>query len=453
MAKGKAQELNIEEKLAQALVPEEEQPYEVPRNWVWTRLGDIIGLISGRDVPTSLCNDQNIGIPYILGASNLEDNNFLVERWIEEPVVVSVAGDILLSVKGTIGKIYLQQEPKINISRQIMALRPFSTLDKLLLMYYLEHIEGSLKEAGNGLIPGISREDILKKEFPLPPLTEQQRIVDRIENLFAKLDQAKELAQNALDTFEPRKASILHKAFTGELSAKWREQHSVGMDSWEKKPIKAFISELNQGWSPKCESYPSESFDKWGVIKTTAIQHMNFDENENKQLPEHLEARKQHELKEGDILITRAGPRIRVGVCCLVKNVRPLLLLCDKAYRFRALPEKVLPNFLVMQLNTSTILDEINRMKTGISDSGVNLTQDGFLGIEINVPSIPEQQEIVRILDNLFEKEQKAKELVNIVDKIDLMKKVILARAFRGELGTNDPTDENAIEVLKECIR
>lgn len=69
--------------------------------------------------------------------------------------------------------------------------------------------------------------------YPLAPLAEQQRIVDRIESLFAKLDEAKEKAQAVVDSFETRKAAILHKAFTGELTTKWREEHGVRMESWE----------------------------------------------------------------------------------------------------------------------------------------------------------------------------------------------------------------------------
>ncbi len=72
---------------------------------------------------------------------------------------------------------------------------------------------------------------------PVPPLAEQQRIVDRIESLFAKLDEAKEKAQTVVDSFENRKASILHKAFTGELTAKWREEHGVGWIVGKKKRV------------------------------------------------------------------------------------------------------------------------------------------------------------------------------------------------------------------------
>jgi len=128
-------------------------------------------------------------------------------------------------------------------------------------------------------------------------------------------------------------------------------------------------------------------------------------------------------------------------------------MLCDKAYRVKANLGIVVPKFLVTYLNSPMVLEIINKMKTGISDSGLNLTQDGFLDIAISVPSLPEQQEIVRILDDLLAKEQAAQELTNTIEKIDHMKKAILARAFRGELGTNDPSEESAVELLKESIK
>jgi len=180
---------------------------------------------------------------------------------------------------------------------------------------------------------------------------------------------------------------------------------------------------------------------------------MEFIEHENKQLPINLEPREKHELKAGDVLITRAGPRIRVGVCCLIKQVRPRLLLCDKAYRFRVKEELLVAEYIVYALNTTEILHTINLMKAGMSDSGVNLTQDGFLAITLNVPSLSEQQEIVPILDHLLENEEKAKELCNVIDKIDHIKKSILAKAFRGELGTNHPEEESALELLKEVLQ
>ncbi|WP_179946978.1 restriction endonuclease subunit S [Bacillus velezensis] len=129
------------------------------------------------------------------------------------------------------------------------------------------------------------------------------------------------------------------------------------------------------------------------------------------------------------------------------------MLLCDKAYRFRANLEQVTSEYLVLALNTPYVLEKINVMKTGISESGVNLTQKGFSAIKLSIPPIDEQKEIVRIVDNLLKNEQKAIGLCNVAEKIDSLKQSILSKAFQGELGTNDPGEENAIELLKEVLQ
>lgn len=197
-------------------IPKEEQPYEIPDNWEWVKLESVIKLISGRDVSSNLCNSDEKGIPYILGASNIKENRFLAERWIETPVVISKKNDILLSVKGTIGKIYLQKESEINISRQIMALRAYSVLEKYYLMYFLENNVEKFKEEGNGLIPGISREIILNKLIQLPPLEEQKEIVRILNETLKREKKIKEILEieNMLELLEK---SILDKAFKGEL--------------------------------------------------------------------------------------------------------------------------------------------------------------------------------------------------------------------------------------------
>ena len=118
------------------------------------------------------------------------------------------------------------------------------------LFYFLRHeflagkFIGESSQTTN--IANINTTTLGNYEIPLPPLPEQQRIVDRIESLFAKLDEAKEKAQAVVDSFEARKAAILHKAFTGELTAKWREEHGVRMESWEKHLLST-VSSLQTG--------------------------------------------------------------------------------------------------------------------------------------------------------------------------------------------------------------
>lgn len=210
------------EEIENMIVSKEEEPYEIPKNWKWVKLGQIIELISGQDVSNTLCNSEGRGIPYILGASNLNNEIFVAERWIEKPRVISKKDNILLSVKGTIGKIYLQKEEEINLSRQIMALKTGKNIFNKWLKYFLNNIINEIKEKGNGLIPGISREIILNIRTPLPPLKEQEEIVRILDEILEKESKIKELIELE-EAIELLEKSILDKAFRGELGTQNKE--------------------------------------------------------------------------------------------------------------------------------------------------------------------------------------------------------------------------------------
>lgn len=155
---------------------------------------------------------------------------------------------------------------------------------------------------------------------------------------------------------------------------------------------------LQQGWSPRCLPTPSPDPEHWAVVKTTAIQAGWFDDTQNKQLPQPLKPRPAIEIQAGDLLMTCAGPRSRCGVPTLVRKTRPRLMMSGKMYRFRP-QDELLPEFLEKWLLSPEAQRRIDRMKTGISDSGLNLTQDRFLMLPVPVPTVTEQRRIVEILE------------------------------------------------------
>lgn len=156
---------------------------------------------------------------------------------------------------------------------------------------------------------------------------------------------------------------------------------------------------IHQGWSPKCLREPSRSDNEWGVLKTTAIQSGEFLPEHNKALPPDLEPRPVLEVQDGDVLITCAGPRLRCGVACLVSNTRPRLLISGKMYRIRFDPVFVHPKFICAYLLSSEAWSAINEMKTGVSDSGLNLTQDRFRKLRVPLAPIDEQARIVAAIE------------------------------------------------------
>jgi len=156
---------------------------------------------------------------------------------------------------------------------------------------------------------------------------------------------------------------------------------------------------LHQGWSPQCEKDPSPSDDVWGVLKTTAIQPGTFCPEHNKLLPADLSPRPQLEVKEGDLLITCAGPRARCGVACLVRSTRQRLMISGKMYRFRASTGRIEPRYLEAFIQTQEAQASIDKMKTGTSESGLNLTHDRFRRLMVRVAPLNEQHRMVEEIE------------------------------------------------------
>ena len=172
-------------------INDDEKPFDIPDSWEWVRLGQIINLISGRDIPKKDHLNKEIkgSIPYITGASNIDKNgNINISEWVTNPTVVVNKGTILLSVKGTIGKISILDLAQAHIARQIMGIDNMFGIDKKYLQYYIESYVQQLQQKAKSIIPGISRDDLLLAILPLPPVKEQERIVIKLERLLSSIN-------------------------------------------------------------------------------------------------------------------------------------------------------------------------------------------------------------------------------------------------------------------------
>ena len=162
---------------------------DLPENWELVAFSDIATLISGRDLKSKEYNSDMTGIPYITGASNFNKGKVLINRWTTSPKSISIKNDILLTCKGTVGELAINNHDKIHIARQIMAIRIFANINFQYIKLFFESKILEIKKSADGLIPGISRDDILSLNIPLPPLSEQYRIVQAIETAFSQLDE------------------------------------------------------------------------------------------------------------------------------------------------------------------------------------------------------------------------------------------------------------------------
>ena len=167
---------------------DDEISFEIPDSWVWSRFGQVISLLSGTDFKPEEYNDSQKGTPYITGASSLSENGVLLNRWTETPRAIANHGDVLLVCKGSgYGKTVICNVKEAHIARQIMAIKKFVTLDMHYVRLFLQANFDKIKSKGQGVIPGIDRNSVMNLLFPIPPLSEQSRIVEKQRELFDKI--------------------------------------------------------------------------------------------------------------------------------------------------------------------------------------------------------------------------------------------------------------------------
>jgi len=455
--------LTPEERLQAALVPDWEWPYKLPKNWCWTRIGMVSNFERGITFPAAAkeAAPTEDNIPCLRTANvqeNLEiDDMIYVNRDFMKGNIAKLVreNDIIMSSANSrelVGKSSLVTHIPfpMTFGGFVLNIRAKEMSSKY-LFYFLRHeflagkFIGESSQTTN--IANINTTTLGNYEIPLPPLPEQQRIVDRIESLFAKLDEAKEKTQAVVDSFETRKAAILHKAFTGELTAKWRRTHGLSLDTWKEVAADSlfeYVTSGSRGWA----KYYDESgavFIRMGNLDHGTIE-LDFSDIQHVKLPNKAEGQRSR-IRKNDILISITAD---VGMVGLVRNDD------FEAYinQHIALARPVMSEsaeFIAWYLVSDIGLKQMQEKQRGATKVGLSLND--IRALQLKIPLIEEQNEILKVIKMWIGKEHQAKEAAEVVlDQIDLMKKSILARAFRGELGTNDPSEESAVELLKRVL-
>lgn len=450
--------LTIEERLQQALVPAEEQPYEVPENWVWVRLGSLAQDMADGPFGSNLKTEHytNNKEVRIIQLSNIGENGWREDNkkytTFEHAKVIArskvEAGDIVIAKMMPAGRAIIcpSYEQQYVLSSDAVKFVPNSLVDNNFCCKGINsHFFQTLVQENT---QGITRARTSIKKlkgypFPLPPLSEQQRIVERIEELLAKLDEAKERLQEVADSFAVRKAAILHNAFTGELTKQWRRENGVRDESWEESNFGKFtVSQY--GYTEKAH------WEKVGpkFLRITDIQDNKVDWDEVPWCPIDEAGMKQYAVQIGDIMIARTGATTGKSylICDDVEAVFASFLI-----RLKVVDKNLDYNYLYGYMQSEDYWRQITDFSSGIAQPGVNANK--LKQIKFKCPSLPEQHEIVRLIDDLLARERAAQQAAEqALASIDLMKKSILARAFRGELGTNKASEASALELLRQVL-
>lgn len=445
--------LTPEERLQAALVPDWEWPYKLPENWCWVKASAVARIYTGNSISEKIKADkyagQQEGLLFIATKDIGFDNAINYETDIRIPdypnFKIAPANTALLCIEGgSAGRKVGFVNREVCFGNKLCVFAAEKVNSKFI--YYILQSQYFIQQFNNrkhGLIGGVSVNDLAEIGFPLSPLAEQQRIVDRIESLFAKLDEAKEKAQAVVDSFETRKAAILHKAFTGELTAKWREEHGVGMESWEHHQFSDLCA-IVRGGSPRPAGDPRYYDGNIPFMKVADITRNDSPYVSKVEYSIKEEGLKKTRMVEANtLLLTNSGATLGVPA---ITNIRTTFN--DGIAAFIGLDIDSLLFYYYFWTSKTAFLRSINM---GAAQPNLNTKLIGE--VEIDVPQTAERVEIARVLNALLSKEQQAKEAAEaVLDQIDLMKKSILARAFRGELGTNDPSEESAVELLRQVI-
>ena len=452
MAK-KKQDLTPEERLAAALVPEEEWPYALPDGWKWVRLGKIY------DVNPKVQADDDLEASFVtmsdISPGIKSQFDFIVRKWgeIKKGHTQFANGDVAFAKISPCfenRKSMILDGLKNGIgagTTELIVLRNPSIDNKYTFLFisseeFIRHARNTYK----GVVgqQRINLDFVKNYPMPLPPLSEQRRLVARIESLFAKLDAAKEKVQSVLDSHETRKAALLHDAFTGKLTAKWRKEHQTELRESKQFPSKlksapSHVDALAGKWalvrlgdvitwssggtpSRKHPEYYSGDI-PW--VKTGELNNTYIYDTSEKITKDAIAQSSAKVLPVNTVLLAMYGATIgKVGILGVeaATNQACACGICSEWVDYRFL-------FYYLQSQKSSFI------RSGKGGAQPNISQTIIKQYDFPLPSLPEQQEIIRILGRLLAREQRARQAAEeTLAAIDRMKQSILARAFRGEL-------------------
>lgn len=415
-----------------APLTDEEIPFGIPENWVWCRLGEIITLVSGQDFsPHQYSDTVQEGFPYITGASNFGNHSIIENRWTKTPRCIVSRGDLLLVCKGSgYGRVMICNLTSAHIARQIMGIRQNNNVDVQFILLFLESNFDILKRFGQGVIPGISRGDVLNMQFPLPPLPEQRRIVARVEALMKEIDKL-EQTEKELEAIKAAfpvdmKASLLQAAMEGKLTTQKAENGDArgllrAIREEKGKLVKEKKKKKEKPLAPITdEEIPFDIPENWvwcrlGEISTYASPKSKINAKEADKDTWMLDL---EDIEKGGKLLAKLKVSDKKAIGdktifhdgdILYSKLRPYLLKILVASDDGICTPELIPFSMYGNIDTRYIVD---LLKSPYVDNAINGATYGLkmprvgtntmINLPIPLPPLPEQQRIVEKLDQLL---------------------------------------------------
>lgn len=452
----KKKELTEEERLEQALVPESEWPYELPEGWKWVRLE---GLCNEIQYGYTAKAENNESFPKLLRITDLKKDgvnwssvpncNINEENFIKYKIK---EGDIFFARTGaTTGKSYLVRNvPRAVFASYLIRLQ----VNRMILNDYLYNFLQSglywnqISDLSSGIAqPGVNSKKLREIIIPLAPIEKQQQIVDQIESLFSKLEEAKEKVESVLESSENRKFAILHKAFTGELTKKWREENGDILassesiidpedlldkdqepyeipDSWSWSTLGNMTKVIGGGTpSSKVQEYYEGGTIPWiRPADLSGYKNVYISRGERNITTLGSEKSSARKLPKDTVLLSSRAP---IGYVVIAGNE----LTTNQGFKSFLPRENYMPKYLYWYLKGNKPLLEKNASGTTF----LELSASRVGQIEIPLPTVIEQKQITYALDKIMKYEKQLKDnCLSFLEDITTIKKSVLSNIFRG---------------------
>jgi len=324
----------------------------------------------------------------------------------------------------------------------LSAFEPGTELDGAFLAWLCraEPLNNQFKLAANGVTRfGLGQYPMKNAFIAIPPLNTQQRIARVLDEKTARIDGLIEKKRALLDRLAEKRQALITRAVTKGLNPDAPMKPS-GIDwlgdipaHWDVRRLRFSLKGIEQGWSPQCENRQAQP-GEWGVLKVGCVNAEEYDESENKALPPDIEPMERYEVKDGDVLVSRANTKELLGSATLVSNTQGKIILCDKLYRLNLLAD-INPRFLVRVLRSPVSRYQYEREATGTSGSMQNIGQDTLKNLVHPVPPLSEQNQIATWLDRTLDFDSRVESSVlGSISKLEEYRSALVTAAVTGQI-------------------